>query len=136
MRDWRAYVRERLRLSDLKELREERIIEELASQLEDFYLEALKRGDSEEKADALARSKVPDWKVLSQELEKAERPNLQPATAQWIEDTEVDLRKHGKWGLMLADLLQDARYTIRSIRFAPGFWAITLLIRWRRPSTS
>ncbi len=29
---------------------------------------------------------------------------------------------------MLADLRQDIRYTLRSIRFAPGFWAVTVLI--------
>ena len=41
MRDWQAFVRERLRLPGLTPERKARIVRELAAQLEDFYREAL-----------------------------------------------------------------------------------------------
>lgn len=96
MRNWQAYVRKRLRLSKLKGLREERTVEELAGQLEDFYLEAVQSGASEESADAWARSKIPDWEILSLESEKAEKANVQPDTALWIDSTEIDGSSTGR----------------------------------------
>lgn len=46
MRDWHAYVRERLSLPGLTPERESRVVRELAAQLDDFHREALARGFS------------------------------------------------------------------------------------------
>ena len=54
MRDWKRYVRERLFLSDLDERDEFDVVDEVATQLEDCYLEALSRGASREDAEARA----------------------------------------------------------------------------------
>ena len=44
MRDWERYVRTHLRLPGLTRERESRIVQELASQFEDSYREAVARG--------------------------------------------------------------------------------------------
>jgi len=44
MRDWTSFVRSHLNLAGLRPERESRIIRELATQLEDFYREALAGG--------------------------------------------------------------------------------------------
>ena len=46
MRNWKRLVRRRLRLPELKGLRSERIVEEIAGQLEDIYDEARRHGAS------------------------------------------------------------------------------------------
>jgi putative ABC transport system permease protein len=47
MRDWERYVRTHLLLPPLTRERESRIVQELASQFEDFYREAVARGMTE-----------------------------------------------------------------------------------------
>jgi hypothetical protein len=44
MRDWNAYVKERLKLPDLTHAEAARIVRELAAQLEDFNRDALAAG--------------------------------------------------------------------------------------------
>ena len=60
MRDWSAFVRSHLSLPELAPEREARIVRELATQLEDFYRDALSRGASEADADAHARAQIDD----------------------------------------------------------------------------
>ena len=58
MRDWELYVRTHLPLPHLTRERESRIVQELASQFEDFYREAVARGMTESDADAFARAQI------------------------------------------------------------------------------
>lgn len=89
MRNWEEFVRARLSLPDLPPERESRVVRELASQLEDFYREALARGESEADAEAHATRQIPDWDRMAQDVWLADRPRAHPRMvrfAQRIED--------------------------------------------------
>ena len=68
MRDWQAFVRERLGPTGLTPSREARIVRELAAQLEDFYREALASGRDEADADGYACRQIQDWRRMAHEL--------------------------------------------------------------------
>ena len=51
MRDWEAYVRERLPLPPPARARASRVIREISVQLEDFYRDAVERGLNHDEAD-------------------------------------------------------------------------------------
>lgn len=86
MPDWKRHVRRRLHLPPLGGQREERIVEELASQLEDLYLEARRQGASSRDAMRAAVVKVESWGELSERIAEAEGPNrLSPAEQRLIE---------------------------------------------------
>jgi putative ABC transport system permease protein len=128
MRDWKAYVRSRLALPALRGLRDERIVEELAGQLEDLYRTYLARGIPEAEAEELAASHVTDWDDLARRIAAAERKNQPPAAAEWVEDRTRRLESRGRIGVVAAELVRNIRYAARSARREPGFWAVTVLI--------
>ena len=72
-RDWQEYVRSRLLLSDLRPERQERVVRELAAQLEDFYRDARSRGLSPGEADAFACGQIDDWESLAAEIQRTQR---------------------------------------------------------------
>ena len=76
MRDWELYVRTHLPLPHLTRERESRIVQELASQLEDFYREAVARGMTEPDADAFARAQITDWNSLASTLRDVDGPHV------------------------------------------------------------
>ena len=78
MRDWKAFVRERLRLPGLPPERESHIVRDLAAQLEDFYREALAGGASEHDADVHACRQIGDWDQLTRDVRAAERARARP----------------------------------------------------------
>ncbi len=128
MRDWKAYVRARLAVPALRGLRDERIVEELAGQLEDLYRAQLARGVAEADAEELAAAHVRDWEDLARRIAAAERKNRQSAIAEWVENRTRLLETRGGLGTLAADLLRNVRYALRSVRREPGFWAVTVLI--------
>jgi predicted permease len=127
MRNWEAYVRDRLSLPGLAPARETRIVREIAGQLEDFYQDALARGLGDAEADAFARAQVADWRRMAQDLWLVDRVNARPrleraATA--LEDIAGDKRK----GLrMVADLLHDMRFAVRQFSKTPVFTTVAIL---------
>jgi len=128
MPDWKEFILANLTLNDLEGLREERIAEELALQLEDIYSEALERGLPPEEAEEWTRSQVPDWELFSRLLSRAEHSNRRPVADVMMEASEEKLRRRGRIASVLADLLQDVRHTFRSVRTQPVFWITTVLI--------
>ena len=128
MRDWRSYVREHMPLEMLKEHREERILDEVATQLEDLYLEAVAQGLSEEEADARARAQLTDWATLQEGLEPLRRRHRTSRSEAWVEGAEGAVRKVGGPGIWLADLSQDVRFALRSLRRNPLFTGITVAV--------
>ena len=78
MRDWAAFVRSRLTLDRLTPEREAHIVREIASQLEDFYRDAIRRGASPDVADAHARAQIRDWNRMADDVVRADRPHARP----------------------------------------------------------
>lgn len=77
MPEWESYVRGNLRLCGVRPECEAEIVEDIARQLEDAYLDARSGGRNE--ADALAQAKqhVADWDAFSRQLRF--RPGDAPA---------------------------------------------------------
>ena len=127
MRDWDGFVRARLRLPGLKAERESRIVRELAMQLEDFYREALARGATEAEADADARRQVRDWDRLTQDVWLADRPNARPSIERLADRIDTIAVTKGSGFTMFADVLRDARYSVRQLLKTPGFSIVAIV---------
>src|SRR5512137_1532811 len=86
MPDWKRLVRVHLKLPPLRNQRAERIVEEIAGQLEDFYQEALREGASSRKAVRAAFAQIENWDDLSARITEAEGPNRVSPQEQRHED--------------------------------------------------
>jgi putative ABC transport system permease protein len=127
VRDWRAFVRDRLRLPGLAPEREARIVRELAAQLEDFYRDARAAGATEDEADAHACRQVGDWDRMAADLLMADRANARPRLERAADAVQDRSARNGRGGQMIADVLRDTRYAIRQLARTPGFTAVALL---------
>jgi putative ABC transport system permease protein len=127
MRDWQAFVRVRLRLPDLTPAREARIVREIASQLEDFYRDAIARGASEGEADAHAAGQIADWTRMARDVLRADWPHARSRVDRFVDAIEArPAASQGGW-LMVAHMARDVRYAIRQLVRAPAFTTVALL---------
>ena len=135
MRDWQAFVRERLKLPGLTLERESRVVRELAAQLEDFYEDARARGVSDAEADAYACRQIEDWRQMARDVWLADRQHARPRFDRTIEPVlerlagPMPAHVNGRPGglFVLANALRDARYSIRQLLRSPGFATVAML---------
>ncbi|MFC1530186.1 ABC transporter permease, partial [Gemmatimonadota bacterium] len=128
MPDWSMYIRENLPLPPMKRQREERVIRQLAEQLEECFREAIARGASESEAMEEARDHIEDWNALAADIARAEHRHLRSRTDIRIESVEHNLRRKGGWWLLMADFGHDVRYATRTFIRTPAFLVIIVLI--------
>ncbi|MEZ5316181.1 MAG: ABC transporter permease [Vicinamibacterales bacterium] len=127
MRDWPAFVRARLPLQDLAPERAERIVREMAAQLEDFHRDALARGLAADEADAYAQSQVADWSRMASDLVRADRPHRVPRFDRFVDRLTPGTGAPPSRSWILMHLLGDVRYAIRQLLRNPGFALVATL---------
>jgi predicted permease len=128
MPEWRDLVRQHLHLPGLERRRSERIVDEIAAQLEEIHDAALARGATAAEAEDEAARHVADWELFASEMATAERPNREPVLKRWLDRGEEVARGRGALGRVAADLVHDIRYALRGLRQAPGFTATVVAV--------
>jgi putative ABC transport system permease protein len=128
MPDWKHLVRVHLNLPPLHNQRSERIIEEIAGQLEDLYQEAQRHGASSRDAERAAFAQIENWDELSASIRDAEGPNRVSAAEQRREEAR-DRAMAPRSGLLhrlFGGLGMDVRLGLRRLRAAPTSTAIAV----------
>jgi putative ABC transport system permease protein len=120
MRDWRAYVRERLHLPAFTPEREAEAIGELALQLEDVARHAMSAGAREEDACAIAEQHVTDWARLAAEIVQEGRPHTRPLDSR-LSDHIDSMPSPARWQRLTSGLAGDLLYGVRVLRTHRGF---------------
>src|SRR5512133_2316630 len=128
MRDWKSLVRRHLKLPPLRHQRAERIVEEIAGQLDDLYQEALRDGASPRGAVRAAFARIGDWDELSARVIEAEGPNRVSATEQRREDTRdrANAPRSGLLHRLFGGIGMDVRLGLRRLAAAPTSTAIAV----------
>jgi putative ABC transport system permease protein len=121
MRDWHAWVRTHLQLHGIRPEHEQDVIDDLATQLDDAWREALARGLTDADATAAAESHITDWSTLAQQVATSRRLAL-PTLAR-LETCASDGVVDGRRGAgVLTSILQDLRFAVRLKRHR-GYFA-------------
>ena len=127
MRDWQEFVRERLALTDFAPKHEEKIVTELAAQMEEFYANGLSRGMSQAEADDFARRQVKDWECFASDVRRADPPGAAARLDRWADHTRESIPEKREGIMLLANLFKDVTYAARVLRRSPGFAAVAVL---------
>jgi putative ABC transport system permease protein len=116
MSRWLPEIRRRLAGAGLDPAREAEIALELESHIDDRYREMRAQGVDDEEASRRALEEIREDVRMRADLAQVERHELPPAPL-------GDPRRRSP----LADLMQDVRYALRSMRRNPGFAALAIL---------
>jgi predicted permease len=120
MPDWRLFVRTNLRLKHAPPADEADVVEDIARQLEDAYLEAVGRGLSQAEAENQARLHITDWEELAREL-----PCNRPTTIERSFDNETRERMSMiDWA---ESLMRDLRFAARRLARSSGFTLVAVV---------
>ena len=109
MRDFAAHVRAHLPRASVPAERYDKVVEELADELESLYVASMQRGASDTEAWQVVLAQVPSWPALADALTattpapREARPRfirLRPVRAErWLQDIKLGLRTFRKdWG--------------------------------------
>jgi predicted permease len=128
MPDWKSLVRRHLKLPPLHNQRAERIVEEIAGQLDDLYQEALREGASPRKAVRAAFAQTENWDELSVRIVEAEGPNRLSATEQRREDARdrASAPRSGLLHRLFGGIGMDVRLGLRRLAASPTSTAIAV----------
>ncbi|MGA2593654.1 MAG: ABC transporter permease [Bryobacteraceae bacterium] len=117
MPEWRSEIEKRLAGLPLRPERESEIVDELAQHLADRYQELRAAGATEADAQRTALEEIGEDKRLAQQLREVEELRLR-------EPVVLGTRERRN---MLADLLQDIRYSFRTPAQNPAFTAVAAI---------
>jgi len=121
MPDWRLYVRQNLKLSHATPQDEADVVEDIARQLEDAYLEALNQGLSPEEAEEEAKLHITDWNELSRTVPPSKGYGVLHSALQ------KERRQHMSIVDWIDSLIRDVRYATRRLRRSLGFTVVAVL---------
>lgn len=128
MADWKHLVRVRLKLPPLQNQRTERIVEEIAGQLDDLYQEARRQGASSAEAERAAFAQIENWDELSARITDAEGPNRVSVAEQRREDARdrANAPRSSLRHRLFGGIGMDVRLGLRRLRAAPTSTAIAV----------
>src|SRR5512136_217965 len=128
MPDWKHLVRVHLKLPPLHDQRAERIVEEIAGQLDDLYQEARRHGASSPEAERAAFAQIENWDELSARIADSEEPNRISAAEQRREDAQDRARapRSGLLNRLFGGIGMDVRLGLRRLGAAPTSTAIAV----------
>ncbi len=126
-RDWKSYVRERLRLPRLEREREAEIIEDVAQQLEECYREALRHGANEQQAQGQAEGHISDWAEFAREVMRGEERSTRAADERLRERVEDSAARKAGAAILMSNLISDLLYGMRVLRKSPAFTLIAVM---------
>ena len=108
MPEWKRYIRQNLPALHLRPEREIEIIEELSTQLDQAYRDALTAGHTTIEAEQMAKVQLPDFRQLARDIESSQPPRHQPPSRFW------------------QGIPSDLRHALRVMRKSPVFTAVAI----------
>ncbi len=128
MPDWKRLVRVHLKLPPLRNQRAERIVEEIAGQLDDLYQEARRHGAASPEAERAAFAQIENWDELSARIIDAEGPNRVSPQEQRCEEARdrASAPRSGLLHRLFGGIGMDVRLGLRRLRGAPTGTAIAI----------